>query len=57
MKPILENVRRALSQASTWRGIIAVAAAIGIKVDPQLTELILTIAFGSIGTINILKKD
>jgi hypothetical protein len=51
MNIILEK----LKQESTWRGIIAIAAAFGIQAEPELTEAIVTVALSLIGAINIAK--
>lgn len=47
----------ALKQESTWRGIIALAMAFGITIDPSLQAAIITIGLSLIGSINIFKKD
>jgi hypothetical protein len=44
-----------LKQESTWRGIIAIAAAFGIQAEPELSEAIVTVALALIGSINIAK--
>lgn len=45
------------SRESSWRGLIAVIACIGIIVRPELTKEITAAAFGLIGAINMAKKD
>lgn len=49
------RIIRALKQESTWRGIIAIAAACGIQLEPQLAESIITVALALIGGINLVK--
>jgi len=51
MNIILEK----LKQESTWRGIIAIAAAFGIQAEPELTNAIVTVALALIGSINVIK--
>jgi uncharacterized membrane protein len=51
MNTILEK----LKQESTWRGIIAIAAAFGIQAEPELTNAIVTVALALIGSINVIK--
>ena len=53
MKPILD----ALKQESTWRGIIAIAMAFGVKLDPSQANAILAAGLSLIGLINVFKKD
>ncbi len=53
MKVLLEK----LSQESTWRGIIAILAAFGIAISPELQNQLIMAALGVIGVINIIKKD
>lgn len=46
-----------LSENSTWRGLILVATALGLKLDPELQETILAAGLGLVGLINVLRKD
>ena len=52
----MKRIIQGLKQESTWRGIIAIAAAFGIQAEPQLTEAILTVALSLIGGINVIKN-
>ena len=52
MKTILEY----LKQESTWRGIIAIATAFGIKLAPEQAESIIAAGLAAIGLINTFKK-
>lgn len=45
------------TKESTWRGIIAVIACIGIIIRPELMKEITASAFGLIGAINMIKTD
>ena len=45
-----------LSENSTWRGLILVATALGLKLDPELQNQILAAGLGVIGIINVLRK-
>ena len=51
MNKIIEK----LKQESTWRGIIAIAAAFGLQAEPELTNAIVTVALALIGSINVIK--
>jgi hypothetical protein len=45
-----------LSENSTWRGLILVATALGVKLDPELQNQILVAGLGLVGLINVLRK-
>ena len=45
-----------LSENSTWRGMILVATALGLKLDPELQNQILAAGLGLVGLINVLRK-
>ncbi len=45
-----------LSENSTWRGLILVAVALGVKIDPELQNQIIAAGLGLVGTINIFRK-
>lgn len=45
-----------LSQNSTWRGLLLVATALGIKIDPELQNAILAAGLGAVGLINVVRK-
>ena len=45
-----------LSQNSTWRGLLLIATALGIKIDPELQNAILAAGLGAVGLINVVRK-
>jgi len=51
------DILKKLKQESTWRGIIAVIAVFGVKLQPDMAEAIITAAVSLVGLINIVKKD
>ena len=53
MKTLLNK----LKQESTWRGLIIIVAAFGVKLAPDLQEAIIGAAVAIVGLINIIKKD
>jgi len=53
MKYLLER----LNEKSTWRGVLALATALGIKLHPELQEAILTTGLALIGLINVFRKE
>lgn len=52
----MNRIIEALKQESTWRGIIAIAAAGGIQIQPELSSAIITVALALIGSINVIKN-
>ena len=46
-----------LSENSTWRGLILVATALGVKLDPTMQEGILAAGLSLVGLINIIRKE
>ena len=55
MKAILFVLDR-LSENSTWRGLILVAVALGVKLEPEIQNQIIAAGLGLVGTINIFRK-
>jgi hypothetical protein len=55
MKAILFVLDR-LSENSTWRGLILVAVALGVKIEPEMQNQIIAAGLGLVGTINIFRK-
>ena len=53
---IVNIVLERLSENSTWRGIILVATALGVKLDPELQNSILVVGLAIMGLINIKSK-
>lgn len=53
---IVNIVLQRLSENSTWRGLILVATALGLKLDPELQNAILAAGLGAIGLINVIRK-
>ena len=53
---IVNIVLQRLSENSTWHGIILVATALGVKLDPELQNQILVAGLGLVGLINVIRK-
>jgi hypothetical protein len=47
----------AFSEPSTWRGIVWILTAIGLKFDPTQSEAIVTAGLAVAGTIGVFFKD
>lgn len=46
-----------LAERSTWRGITMTLAALGISLEPQLTEAIIAVGIGAAGLVEALLPD
>jgi hypothetical protein len=46
-----------LSENSTWRGIIMVVTAIGLKLDPSQGDAIIAAGLSLVGLINVFRKE
>ena len=46
-----------LREASTWRGLILVAASIGVPIAPELAEVIVAAGLGLAGLVGMLTPD
>lgn len=44
-------------EASTWRGLVALATAVGLAVSPELEAAIVATGLAIIGLIGVLAKD
>lgn len=53
MKYILDR----LNEPSTWRGLISVLTALGVKLRPDLGEAIITAGLSLMGIINIFRQE
>lgn len=56
MKKVIDVLLEKLSDNSTWRGILLIATAVGIKLDPSMQEAILVAGLGAVGLINVIRK-
>jgi hypothetical protein len=53
---ILNYVIDRLSENSTWRGLILLATAVGLKLEPDQQAAILTTGLALVGAINVFRK-
>jgi hypothetical protein len=53
---ILFKIVDSLSQNSTWRGLILLATAAGVHMEPELQNQIVATGLGLVGLINVLRK-
>jgi hypothetical protein len=45
-----------LSENSTWRGLILLVTAVGVKLDPAQAESIVALGLAAVGVINVFRK-
>jgi hypothetical protein len=43
-----------LQERSTWQGVIAIAGAFGVTLDPNLTNAIIALGIAAVGLIHVL---
>jgi len=53
---ILFKIIDRLSENSTWRGLILLATAAGVHMEPELQNQIVAAGLGLVGLINVLRK-
>jgi hypothetical protein len=56
MKNLLNTLLAKLSENSTWRGLILLSTAVGVKIEPELQESIIVAGLGLVGLINVIRK-
>ena len=54
---ILNYLLDRVSEQSTWRGLILLATALGVQMEPQLQNHIVAAGLGLVGAINFLRKE
>ena len=45
-----------LSENSTWRGLILLVTAVGVKLDPEQANAIIAAGLAIVGVVNVLRK-
>jgi hypothetical protein len=56
MKNILNVIVERLSENSTWRGLILLGTAVGLRLDPELQNQIIASGLALVGLINVIRK-
>lgn len=46
-----------LSENSTWRGLVMLATALGVQLDPAQSNAIIALGLAVVGLINVLRKQ
>jgi hypothetical protein len=45
-----------LSENSTWRGLVLIATAVGLKLDPEQANAIIAAGLAVVGVVNVFRK-
>jgi len=53
---IFLSIVDSLSQSSTWRGLILLATAAGVHLEPEIQNQIVATGLGLVGLINVVRK-
>lgn len=53
---IVNIILERLSENSTWRGLLLIATAVGVKLNPELQNQIITTGLSAVGLINVIRK-
>lgn len=53
---ILNIVLERLTENSTWRGLILLGTALGIRLEPELQTQIIAAGLALVGAINVIRK-
>ena len=56
MKNILNVLLQKLTENSTWRGLILLSTALGIRLEPELQTQIISAGLALVGVINVIRK-
>lgn len=57
MKNLINTVLERLTENSTWRGLILVATAAGLRLEPELQNQIIASGLALVGLINVIRKE
>ena len=53
---IFLSILEKLSENSTWRGLILLATAAGVHLEPEIQNQIVATGLGLVGLINVIRK-
>jgi len=53
----MEFLMEKLKEKSTWRGLVALAIALGVAISPEQTEAIIAGGMALIGLINVFRAE
>lgn len=53
---ILNILLGKLAENSTWRGMILLATALGVRLDPEQANAIIAAGLAIVGVVNVIRK-
>lgn len=53
----MDFIMEKLREKSTWRGLVALAIALGVTVSPEQTEAIIAGGLALIGLVNVFRSE
>jgi len=56
MKKLIDVVLERLSDNSTWRGVLLILTAVGLKLETELQNAILAVGLSAVGLINVVRN-
>ena len=56
MNKIIPTILERLTENSTWRGIILLITAAGVRLEPELQGQIIASGLALVGLINVIRK-
>lgn len=56
MKNIISVIFERLTENSTWRGLILLSTALGLRLEPELQTQIISAGLALVGVINVIRK-
>lgn len=56
MKTLINTVLERLTDNSTWRGLILLATAAGVRMEPELQNQIIASGLALVGLINVIRN-
>lgn len=56
-KRVLKYIRAQLGEASTWRGLVVVATALGARLSPDQADAVVVVGLGLSGLIGVILPD
>jgi len=56
MKNLFSTILERLTENSTWRGIILLVTAAGLRLEPELQNQIIAAGLALVGIINVIRK-
>lgn len=55
MKNLINTILERLTENSTWRGMILLATAVGVRLEPEFQNAIIAAGLSIVGLINVIR--